>query len=216
MGDPVLYDFDVVSGTISLDTEPNGLIAPDPVTVNADGTFAITIFQSNGHVDCSDTFLLEDARVYNAETIQFVLAGGLATATIQPGSLEFLDFAPDCPAHIGVGGQACANADALVGITDLLVTGLTSTPFTTVTWAGTLLPFNLSFTTSVMASDVLWVTLNGTFPWETVNIDISSTITLDLIIDVVGTAHMVPDPALGGLTVLGVSAAALWLRRRRA
>ena len=45
--------------------------------------------------------------------------------------------------------------------------------------------------------------------------DISMTITLDLIFSVEGTAHVVPDPALGGLTALGLGGAGAWLRRRR-
>ena len=66
-----------------------------------------------------------------------------------------------------------------------------------------------------MRSDVMAANIGLSFPYEIGIAELSITLTLDLIVDVTGTAHVVPDPALGGLTALGLGGAGAWLRRRR-
>jgi len=213
LADPVTYTFDVTSGTLSIDISPNGIASPDPLTKPMAGTFAVTIYQSNGHVGPSDTFILEDAGLTNTEQFYISLMG-LARATVDPGSAQFLDFAPTGPSHIGPDGTAVVDTDAYVELT-VPITGLLNTTLTTAIWAGQPRPFDMTFTTSGEPSNVLTVGLAGTFSYQVGVTAITQTITLDLIIDVVGTAHIVPDPALGGLSALGIAGAAAWLHRRR-
>jgi len=139
--------------------------------------------------------------------------GGVATAAILDASVRFLDFAGDV-GHIGPGGVAIVNSDIYVEVT-AVVSGAFNTTFSTKTWAGMPLPFELSFNTSAMRSDVLTGGLSLAFPYVIGVAELGMTLTLDLIVDVVGTAHVVPDPAFGGLTALGLGAAGAWLRRRR-
>ncbi len=73
----------------------------------------------------------------------------------------------------------------------------------------------MTFTTSRTSTDVLTVGLAGTFSYEIGVSAITQTLTLDLVVDVVGTAHIILDPAPGGPSALGLAGAAAWLRRRR-
>jgi hypothetical protein len=106
------------------------------------------------------------------------------------------------------------NAD-LYYEASVFVTGLTTTTFSEKFWAKTLLPWQMYFSTSVGASHTVTAGLFGTSGYEVGISDIGLTITLDLILDVEGTAHVVPDPALGGLIVLGIGGAGAWFRSRR-
>jgi hypothetical protein len=112
-----------------------------------------------------------------------------------------------------IGGVQVAPTDVYVEAT-VLVTGAMTTTYSTKTWAGMLLPFNFLITTSVMRSDIVTAGLSGTFFYVVPIPEISMTISLDLIVNVEGTAHVVPDPALGGLTAMGLAGAGVWLRRR--
>jgi len=211
MGSEVLYTFDITVGSLTVDTTPNGIATPDPVTVDLGGTFSALISQSNGHIGDSDTITLGDANLANVDPIVISLAG-LATASIQAGSAQFVGFSQPVPAHI-MGGAGTLESDANFNAT-IFVTGLLTTTFSTSAPAGTLLPFDFAISTSVSESDVVQIALSGIFNYEIGVSDISQTLTLDLIIDIVGTAHVVPDPAFGGLTALGLAGAGAWLRRR--
>jgi hypothetical protein len=206
MAAPVTYVFDVTEGGIDLETTLGN--AESGVA----GTFAITIYQSDCHIGESDTLVLDSAGMVNTDSMLIGIPA-LATVTLNMGSAQFLDFASD-PGHIGPGGVAQVNSDIYVAVT-AVVTGAFNTTFSTETWAGQLLPFTVVVNTSGARSDVLTANLQITFPYEIGIGDITQTITLDLIVDVVGTAHVVPDPAFGGLTALGLGAAGAWLRRRR-
>jgi MYXO-CTERM domain-containing protein len=177
------------------------------------GTFAVTIDQSNGHIGESDTLILEDSLLTNTTRMALNIAG-IATVHLLEGNARFLDFASDGAGHIGAGGLAVANADTYLEAA-LLVSGAYTTTWSTAAWAGTLLPFEMNFATSATASDVFTATLAGTFAWSLYDPALGLTLTHDLIIDVEGTAHVVPDPGLGGLTALGLGGAGAWLRRRR-
>jgi hypothetical protein len=208
LASPVTYTFDVVAGGFVIDLEGVGSTGSGLA-----GTFAVTIYQSDCHIGVSDTFIMEDAFLYNSEPIALGIAG-IATANVDILSARFVDFMPDGPDHIGAGGVAHVDTDVAVEVT-AIVTGAFLTTFQTATSAGMLLPFELMFSTSGLRSDIIEVSLGFVYGWEIGIPDISMTITLDLIIDAVGTAHVVPDPALGGLTALGLGGAGAWLRRRR-
>jgi hypothetical protein len=107
-----------------------------------------------------------------------------------------------------------ANTDVYAEST-FFVTGLTITTFSTKRWANTLLPFHMTFTSSAGVSDVVTVSLAGTYHYSVGMSDIGLTMTLDLVVSAEGTAHVVPDPALGGLTVMGLGGAGAWIRLRR-
>ncbi len=213
-GDGVDYTFEVIAGTMTADISPDGTYSPDPLTVWAAGTFGMTIYQQNeAHVGASDTFVLGTADIYNTQEIQMT-SMGLATAHIGPGSARFKDFAPTGPAHIGPGGAAAIETDAYANLV-IIYTGLLNTTLDTRAWSEELLTFPLTISTSVQGSDILTVNLGATYVYVISTEATTQTLTLDLRIDIVGTAHVAPDPALGGLTTLGIGGAAVWLRRRR-
>ena len=213
-GEGVNYTFEVVSGTMTADMSPDGTFSPDPVTVWAAGTFGMTIYQqSEAHVGASDTFVLGAADIYNTQEIQMT-SMGLATAQISVGSARFRDFAPTGPAHIAPGGAAAIETDVYANLV-IIYTGLLNTTLDTRAWSEELLTFPLTISTSVQGSDILTVNLGATFAYVISTEATTQTLTLDLRIDIVGTAHVAPDPALGGLTALGIGGAAVWLRRRR-
>jgi MYXO-CTERM domain-containing protein len=139
--------------------------------------------------------------------------GGLLTAHIAAGSLSILDFAPAGPATVGPGGLTTVNTDVYADAVVVLTNYSTEIVWQGGNWAGALLPFDVGFTTSVSASDVVTGTLAGTALWRT---DVSgTTFTFEVILDVEGTAHVVPDPSLGGLIMMALGGAGAWLRRRR-
>jgi len=213
-GGTVNYTFEVVSGSVALDVSPDGVATPDPVTASVAGTFGVTIYQQGEmHIGASDTFTVGAANIYNTAPLHLTLMG-LATADILPGGVAFKEFAPVAPGHIPPGGQAMIETDVYVEVL-AFVTGLLNTTLDTQTWAGEVLAFPLTITTSVQGSGIATATLGGSFGYEIGVTAITQTLTLDLIISIVGTAHVVPDPALGGLTALGLGGAATWIRRRR-
>jgi len=213
IGNVVNFEFDIVAGSLTVDVSPDGVATPDPVTVNMAGTFGVTIYASDGHIGESDTFVLTQSDMYNTETVELTLMG-LATVNIYPGSAAFLDFAPVAPGHLGPGGVGAISTDAYLEAL-VIVTGLLDTPLDTRTWAGVPLDFGVIITTSARMSDTVVVNIHGTFGYEIGVTAITQTLTLDLIVDVTGTAHYPPEPALGGLCALGVAGAGSWLRRRR-
>jgi hypothetical protein len=209
---PITYTFDVSDGLFALSFPGVG-----STTVGIGGTFALTVY-GDGSLGASNTFMLEDgnpAPPHGAglsNTSEGTLSvGGFVTARLLPGSGQFLDFIPAAPGHIGSDGQATMDTDAYVQATVIITGAFTTTFHTAVTGDMSL---NMGFSTSP-SSDPNWligtVTLDGTFSYE-----LGLSITADLMIEVVGTAHVVPDPALGGLTALGLGGAGTWLHRRRA
>jgi len=213
MGDPVEYVFDVTSATAIVDILPDGVVDPDPFTVLADGTFSMILYQSDNHVGQSDTFVLGAANVTNTEEI-VVAISTVATATLSAGSARLLDFDMSEPAHIGPGGAATVVADIDVEATAYISGVISSTIATRLITPDA--EFDMLLSTSVTGSDVLTATIDGAFSYEYAIAEISQTLTLDIVVNVVGTAHVVPDPSLGGLTALGIAGAGVWLRRRRA
>jgi len=208
--DPVVYTFDVTAGEMTWAIQGMGI-----TTSGMTGTFSVTIYQSDGHIGESDTFVLGGAWLANTDAMQLGTPGTLA-ANVGPGSARLLDFMPDGPDHIGPGGAATVDTDIAFEAT-VLVTGLYDTTYATSTSAGMLLPVDLTFSTSAAGSDVVTASLRlGDDYGFIIGIpELSMTITLDLMIDVVGTAHVVPDPAIGGMSALGLAGACAWLRRRR-
>ena len=217
LGEPVTYTFDLTSGSLMVILNDLGGSVVSSSTSGMAGTFAVTIHQSDGHIGESDTFLLEGSSLLNTDAMVLGDGMGLATAHLAPGSVRLLDFAPDGPDHIGSGGTALVDADAYVEIT-LEITGGYNDSLSRASWAGELLPFELGFTTSVAKSDVVAASLTGTYSYLLLIPDVSLAFTVDLVVDLVGTAHVVPEPATSGLavlTVVGLSGGAARLRRRR-
>jgi len=207
-GEPVTYTFNVANGSLTW------LATGSPSTSGGlTGTFAVTVYQSDGLLGESDTFLLEDACLVNQDALA-VSVIGLATAYMDVGSGRLLDFLPVGPGHIGPGGQGAVDSEVFAQWT-VIHTGAFQSTFMAARWSDGPGPFNLGFGTSVGQSDVLTASLAGTYVFQIAMWDIGATITWDFIIDVTGTAHVVPDPALGGLTLLGLGGAGVWLRRRR-
>jgi hypothetical protein len=216
LGNIVSYTFNTTAGAVALNIAGQGSTASGMA-----GTFGIVMDQGHippygpGQIEIgpSDSFLLDHSYLANTSTMKLSLAG-LATATLNVQSARFLDFGAAWT-HIEPGGNQIANTDVYVEAT-VFVTGLTTTTFSTKTWAKTLLPFNVMFLPlPAYESDILIALISGTFGYEVGISDIGLTITLDLIVNVEGTAHVVPDPALGGVAAMGLAGAGAWLRRRR-
>jgi len=201
MGAPVTYTFNSTAGGVVLNLAGQGSTSGGMA-----GTFAITID------DVAGTFLLENAGIVNTSTLKLSLAG-LATATLNSVSARFLDFAPAGAGTI-TGGPVVSPTDVYLEVT-AFVTGLLTTTLQTQIWANSLLPFTLSINGLGGSSSIITAALGGTFGYQIGVTDVSLTLTLDLILNIEGTAHVVPDPALGGLTALGLGGAGAWLRRRR-
>ncbi len=214
-GSPVDYTFDVISSSsdIVLTIEQGG-----STTMSMDGTFTVSVNQSDGHIGSSDILLLKGIDIANAEAGQAVCYGYRLTATIDQGDLRLTDFIEDAnytPAHIGAGGTFTAYADVAVEVT-LHLTGWFTTTVTADTSAGEPLEINGTITTSAEDSDTITMTLDFVATSISVWIPIvSSTLHLDLDVHLEATAHQAPDPSLGGLVALGLGGAGTWLRRRR-
>jgi hypothetical protein len=208
MGSAVLYTFDVTDGYLTLNVQGVG-----STTAALGGTFSMTIYQSDGHIGVSDSVLLQGSNLRNTGGVELSILS-LVTANVGPESARILDFLPVGPAHIGPGGVTAIETDAYLEAT-ISITGVISTLFATATTAGDTLPFDMIISTSVTQSDTATATIDILFPYEIGISDISQTLTLDLVVHLEGTTHVVPDPALGGLTALGLGGAGAWLRRRR-
>jgi hypothetical protein len=208
MASPVDYTFDVTAGQLTLE-----IVGVGSTATGMSGTFGMTLYQSDGHIGESDSFVLGAAALTNTDHAKLSIAG-LATANVLPGSAQFLEFIQPDASHIGAGGVSTVMTDAFLNAT-VLVSGALKTTFLTSTNAGILLPLDVAITTSANVSDIATASIAINFPYEIGIADISITLTLDLIVNVTGTAHVAPDPALGGLTALGLGGAGAWLRRRR-
>ncbi len=203
---PTLYTFDITQGSLVLNLQGQG-----STTGGFGGTYAVTI-DDGAVISPLDTFFLENANMSNTTAVKLGLAG-LATANIGVGKAKFLDFAPAAAGIVGdpTSQKATISTDVYLEAS-VVVTGLLNTTLNTKLWANSLLPFEMSFTTN---SGVVTSYLGGTFGYAIGVTDISMTLTLDLIVNLTGTANAVPDPSLGGLTALGLGGAGAWLRRRR-
>lgn len=208
LGAAQTYTFDVTSGGITIQIQGAG-----STSGSLGGTFAATIYASDGHIGESDMLLVQDANIENTSYMKLGI-GGIATANVNVASARFADFLPEGPEHIGPGGAVAIDTDVIVEVT-AIVSGAFKTTFSTTTSAGFLLPFTGTVTTSVGQSDIITMTLGFVFGWVIPIPDVGLTITLDLIVNVEGTAHVVPDPTFGGLTALGLGGAGFWMRKRR-
>jgi len=222
LGGASTYTFDVTAGSVAIQIQGDGSTGGGLA-----GTFAVTIYSDDGHIGESDMVILEDSFLYNTDYMKLGI-GGIATANVGVVSARFTDFLPEGPEHItpsgttgvGIVGDidapepgADVDTDVIVEVT-AIVTGLFQTTFQTEVSAGFLLPFGMTISTSVGASDIATATLNFTYGWVIPIPDISLTLTLDLVVGVEGTTH-VPEPIFGGLTALGLGGAGFWMRNRR-
>ncbi len=206
--DLVTYTFDVTAGGITLNLEGAG-----STSSALGGWFQIEIDQSDCHIGEGDLATLKGSELTNTDAMALSI-GGLASANVAPGSAQILGFVDSETVAIPAGGQMQIQTDAFLDAT-VVVSGAFDTTFTTQTSAGELFPLDVLISTSVFRSDVMTANLGFVFGYAVGIPDISMTITLDLILDVEGTAHVVPDPAFGGFTAMGLAGAGAWLRRRR-
>jgi hypothetical protein len=204
-------DFDVTGGSITMRVIPPTIGNPPTVSTGMVGTFSLTVDSLDGHIGESDSVSIDGVDLTNTGTMQTVLIS-VATANILAGSVHFTDFTTLAPGHIGPGGVANPTGGAYLEAT-ILVVGALATTFSTATWtppeAATVL-----ITTSAMASENVTAALQFHFAYPIGVSEMGATLTLDFVVDVVGTAH-VPEPALGSLVALGLGGAGAWLRRRR-
>ena len=204
---PVLYTFEVIDGSITID-----LGAIGPATVPMAGTFAMTVYASDGIIGESDTFLLDNANLYNDGLVELGFAG-IVTVAVQPGSLSLLDFAPDSAAHIPANGEATIDTDVYVDLTAVL-TGAVDMTFTTSRWLSDSVPVDVTFDSlPVSVSDMFTVSLGGTWTYRNWIPELQMSITIDQIVDI--QARVIPDPGLTGFVTLCIGGAGAWLRRRR-
>ncbi len=210
LAEPITYTFNVTSGSVGFEFSPPGLVTPNPVLSEAAGTFTIKIDQGLDGVNAGDGVQLVSAAVVNTEGMQWSL-DSLATATLDAGNLLISDFDHRDMIPIGSGGASNADTAVFVEIDVLTTGGPISTPFSTVVWSE---PGQMSLALSVPAgvSETLTLAMQGTFRLFA---DVNQSVTWDLIIDIEGTAHVVPDPSLAGLVTLGLAGAGGWLGRGR-
>jgi len=183
------------------------------------GTFEATIYQSDGHIGPSDTFVLgPGCSIGNTEPGEIEILGGWLTATVAVGDLQLLAFDPNYPPggiHIEEGGTFSHTSGAHVSAyAKVVVTGLFTTTVTT-TVTSELVHVEGTISTSVYESDTILLNLNMVVNSIPIHLPTTTSILMDLEVHLEGTAHMTPDPALGGLVALGLGGAGTWLRRRR-
>jgi len=223
-GDAVCYVFDVVYGSIVVTVQDDGwTIMP------LEGSFCVNIYETNGHIGSSDTFVLgcpnmpNCVDIYNSEPGEIEILGGYMTANVAAGSLRLIGFCPNeppIPVHIGAGGEFSDSSGAHVSayVRVNLHYPNTETEWVTTTITSEVVHISGTITTSAEASETITMNLNmvvGDIPITFTVIGITTTIYLDLEATLEGTAHASPDPALGGLIALGLGGAGTWLRRRR-
>ncbi len=213
-GDACVYTFDVVDGEIVITVTDEG-----STVLGLGGTFDVTIYESDGHIDSSDTFVLSSSGIYNTTAGEIELAGGYITASVDVGDLELLDFDANYPAggvHIGEGGTFCHSSGAHISAQVLILLHFPASITTTtlVTVGSEVVHIDGYVTTSAGASDTIEFYLEVLASSITFTLE-SNTYHLTLDVTIEGTAHASPDPALGGLVALGLGGAGTWLRRRR-
>jgi MYXO-CTERM domain-containing protein len=230
--DTLRLDFDVSMGSVDfLELQPP-LFDPNtgdpipypnpPINVGSPlaGAFSLTIDMSDGHIGASDMITGIGMSLANTVTMDFPQVFGLTTAIVQAGNLRFLDFVDVVPGHIMMGG-AVATATAQWDIS-ATVTALAADPAPQMVSLGLLgvFPIDVIVTieTSAVESDVITASIDFVQGWM-INAETAlgpgSIITFDMTVHAEGTAHVVPDPAFGGLTALALGGAGAWLRRRR-
>jgi hypothetical protein len=206
---PVLYTFDLTRGNLGI------AFGMTPNWYEFDGTFAAVIESDDGHIGESDWVTPTDCSIVSTEDITFLLMG-TTTVTIAAGNAGLLDFAPEPAsrsAHIGPGGVGELTTDAYVGAI-MVLTGSIEDTYTFLGWAGQDVVLDMTVSTSVAGSDILTIGLSGWFTYVLDIPEVGHTFDMYVLVDIEGTAHVVPEPALAGLTSLGVGAAGVWLRRR--
>lgn len=213
-----VFELDPLASHIGLDL--GGIFDSSPLA----GTFSVTIYQSDGHIGESDTFVVSpgvmDASIVNTEDLDIVPSPGLIELHVLAGDYQMLDFqqGPDT-GHIGPGGVIAPGLQVWFDLTfNYILFGVPGSD-TSVGWApdgdlndpNNLQIFDGTITTSVSASDTVTMQLS-----TQVFVDVGLPVPLIMDIVLEGTAHVVPDPAFVGLVALGMGGAGAWLRRRRA
>jgi hypothetical protein len=201
--------FDVTSGSITMTVIPAGVAVPPSVTTPVTGTFALSLIED--HIGDSDMVSVDDVDIVSTSPLHTVLIS-VATADIMAGSVRFTDFTIS-PGHLS-GGVANPVGSGYMEVT-VFVTGAFYTTFATGAWgASGLTTVTLASSQIVELSNTITAGLTFGYIWEIGVSSMSTTLTMDFVVALEGTAH-VPEPALGSLVALGLGGAGAWLRRRR-
>ncbi len=215
-GDPVTYTFDVIRSNSDIALTIQGV---GSTLMSTNGTFTVSVNQSDDHIDSSDILLLTDLDIANTET-GILYVGEALTVTLGLGDIRLTDFIEDpnyTPAHIGEGGTFSTQAGVAAEVA-LAMTGLFTTTVSGDTSGGVPVVIDGTITTSAEHSDTITMTLDflpSTIPVTMMLFSQTFTLFVNLDVHLEATAHQAPDPSLGGLIALGLGGAGTWLRRRR-
>ncbi len=212
LGDAITYTYQVTSGTLTLDVEPNDLVVPDPVTMAGGGTFAVTFYSDDDEIGESDTFVIQSAALSNAESVSvdvLLLGSPAGTITAQPGGLYISQFSVVTPGHLDADGIGSTLTDVFGGgNVDVYIPGLYVGPASDNSWSVQPETYDLDF--DIVGGLPVSVTMDGTFTYEyTIPGMLGEGPEFGHGVEM--NAILIPEPGTVGLLFLGMAAL---LRRR--
>jgi len=186
---PWVYTFqiDPDHSTVEIYGEPNHLFIPPVVSSRVDGTFNLAGFLGDGITGPNESFQLIGGAILNTEEMVTVLAG-INTASIGPGHVRFLDFdlGDDDVGQIDPNGVGSVSTESYLEAT-IFVAGMLATTFSTAAWSE---PTPWDVAVNPPANGVVTANLAGRYRYEIGLTSLSATLTLDIVIDVLGTAPL--------------------------
>jgi hypothetical protein len=206
------YTYEVTSGTLTLDVEPNGLVSPDPVNIVFGGTFSVTFDSDDGSIGESDTFILQDAGLHNTEQItvdvfMFLFSG---TITAPVGGLYITDFAPVAWGHLDADGIGSLQTDVYGGGHIYInLPGIYVGWGTENTWSEQVETYDLDF--EIVDGLPVAVTMVGAFTYLYYIPDIGGGPEFGQGVEI--HAQLIPEPTVVGLVVLAWGGAVRFRRR---
>ncbi len=212
--EPVTYTYQVMSGTISVDVEPNDLVDPDPVVVPVDGTFSVTFYDQGGSIGESDTFVLSGVDLWNAQvaTADVYLGGFTGTLSAEAGGLYISEFSTVTAGHLAPDGTGSVETDVYGGGRIYVdVPGFGTGWAWDSCWSNAVETYCLDF--DFINGVPAFVSMTGgfTYNWSFDVLGPDSEFGEDFVIG----ATLVPEPAVCGCLTLLIGLAGARLRRRR-
>lgn len=208
----VTHTYEVTSGTLTVDVEPNGLVVPDPVIMALGGTFSVTFDTDDGIIGESDTCVLTDADLYNIEELvaDLYVFGYVGTLTAPAGNLYISDFSSVTPGHLAADGSGSTQTNVFGGGTIyVFAPGFYIGWAWDSAWSEHVETYNLDF--DIVGGVPQTVTIDGGFTYRYMfpgmlgeGPEFGQSVEIE--------AQLVPEPTLFGLIALGVGGV---LRRRR-